>query len=173
MSQQAALLRAVIAAPDDDAPRLIYADWLDEQGDSERAEFIRLQCALETSAADSAEDAAKIERESELLDRFACLWANDLQPEVRGWTFRRGFVERIETNLQTSRDAIAAVLQKAPIRHIRDTSQMSDLSGVVAALPMFDRLTGLEFWGMYTVSDSQLREILTSPHLQNLKTLII
>lgn len=25
-------LRAILAAPDDDAPRLIYADWLDENG---------------------------------------------------------------------------------------------------------------------------------------------
>jgi uncharacterized protein (TIGR02996 family) len=38
------LLNAIIANPDDDAPRLIYADWLDEQGDELRAEFIRLQC---------------------------------------------------------------------------------------------------------------------------------
>lgn len=42
----APFLRAVIARPDDDLPRLVYADWLDEQGDSDRAEFIRLQCQL-------------------------------------------------------------------------------------------------------------------------------
>lgn len=28
-----ALHAAVLAAPDDDAPRLVYADWLGEQGD--------------------------------------------------------------------------------------------------------------------------------------------
>jgi uncharacterized protein (TIGR02996 family) len=39
-------LRAVIAAPDDDLPRRIYADWLDERGQSERAEFIRVQVEL-------------------------------------------------------------------------------------------------------------------------------
>lgn len=39
-------LRAILAAPDDDAPRLIYADWLDENGKPERAEFIRVQCQL-------------------------------------------------------------------------------------------------------------------------------
>ena len=36
-------LRAICAAPDDDAPRLVFADYLDETGDPERAEFIRLQ----------------------------------------------------------------------------------------------------------------------------------
>jgi uncharacterized protein (TIGR02996 family) len=41
-----ALLNAILAAPDDDAPRLIYADWLDEHGEAERAEFIRVQCEL-------------------------------------------------------------------------------------------------------------------------------
>ena len=46
MTPDEAFLRAVREAPEDDAPRLIYADWLEEQGDSDRAEFIRVQCAL-------------------------------------------------------------------------------------------------------------------------------
>ncbi len=46
MSDRAALLAAILAAPDDDAPRLVYADWLDEQGEGERAEFIRVQIEL-------------------------------------------------------------------------------------------------------------------------------
>jgi uncharacterized protein (TIGR02996 family) len=41
-----AFLAAILAAPDDDAPRLIYADYLDEQGECDRAEFIRVQVAL-------------------------------------------------------------------------------------------------------------------------------
>jgi uncharacterized protein (TIGR02996 family) len=39
-------LAAIIASSKDDAPRLIYADWLEEQGNSQRAEFIRVQCEL-------------------------------------------------------------------------------------------------------------------------------
>src|SRR5262249_9709898 len=39
-------LRAICAAPDDDAPRLVFADWLDENAEPERAEFIRLQVRL-------------------------------------------------------------------------------------------------------------------------------
>lgn len=44
--QEQAFLAAVIARPDDDLPRLVMADWLDERGESERAEFIRVQCEL-------------------------------------------------------------------------------------------------------------------------------
>jgi uncharacterized protein (TIGR02996 family) len=36
-------LAAVCAAPDDDTPRLAFADWLEEQGETDRAEFIRCQ----------------------------------------------------------------------------------------------------------------------------------
>ncbi|MFT3712350.1 MAG: TIGR02996 domain-containing protein [Archangium sp.] len=39
------LLKAITAAPDDDGPRLVYADWLEERGDA-RGEFIRLQVQL-------------------------------------------------------------------------------------------------------------------------------
>ena len=46
MTDHQALLAAVLAAPDDDAPRLVYADWLDENGEPERAEFIRLGCEI-------------------------------------------------------------------------------------------------------------------------------
>jgi uncharacterized protein (TIGR02996 family) len=37
------LIRACKAEPDDDAPRLILADWLEEHGDADRAAFLRLQ----------------------------------------------------------------------------------------------------------------------------------
>ncbi len=44
--QQHAFLRAILDSPDEDTPRLVYADWLEEQGDPQRAEFIRLQCRI-------------------------------------------------------------------------------------------------------------------------------
>jgi uncharacterized protein (TIGR02996 family) len=37
------LLRGITAAPDDDLPRLVYADWLEEHGRAPRATFIRMQ----------------------------------------------------------------------------------------------------------------------------------
>jgi uncharacterized protein (TIGR02996 family) len=46
--EEQALLAGIIAAPEDDARRLVYADWLEEHGDEKalaRAEFIRLHIA--------------------------------------------------------------------------------------------------------------------------------
>ncbi len=45
MSEQA-FVQAIAGDPDNDAPRLIFADWLDDCGQSPRAELIRVQCAL-------------------------------------------------------------------------------------------------------------------------------
>ncbi len=36
MTDNDALLRAILDSPDDDAPRLVYADWLEENGDATR-----------------------------------------------------------------------------------------------------------------------------------------
>lgn len=41
------LLRGVCETPDDDTPRLAYADWLDEHEQPEPAEFVRVQCEKE------------------------------------------------------------------------------------------------------------------------------
>ena len=49
MNPEPAFLQAIREAPNDDAPRLIYADWLEEQGGAARkarADFIRAQCRL-------------------------------------------------------------------------------------------------------------------------------
>ncbi len=46
MSQDNPFLETILANPDDDTPRLVYADWLEEHGETERAEFLRLECQL-------------------------------------------------------------------------------------------------------------------------------
>lgn len=46
MSDEAAFMSAILAEPDEDTHRLVYADWLEERnepGDAVRAEFIRVQ----------------------------------------------------------------------------------------------------------------------------------
>jgi uncharacterized protein (TIGR02996 family) len=48
-----AFLRAIEASPTEAAPRLIYADWLEEHGDV-RAEFLRLACAAPGAASTAA-----------------------------------------------------------------------------------------------------------------------
>jgi uncharacterized protein (TIGR02996 family) len=43
MNDDTALLLHLEDNPDDDATLLVYADWLDDQGEARRAEFLRLQ----------------------------------------------------------------------------------------------------------------------------------
>lgn len=45
-TDELALLAAVLAAPDNDLPRKILADYWQEHGQEERAEFVRVQCEL-------------------------------------------------------------------------------------------------------------------------------
>ncbi len=49
MADEGSFLRAILAKPADDLPRLVYADWLDEQqtdAAGEKAEFLRLVVAF-------------------------------------------------------------------------------------------------------------------------------
>jgi uncharacterized protein (TIGR02996 family) len=73
MSDRTALVAAIAAAPDDDLPKLVFADWLDENGgpaDQDRALFIRLGVAYfrEATAFPPTADPAKRDR---LRDLFA------------------------------------------------------------------------------------------------------
>lgn len=47
MTTREQLYASIVAAPDDDTVRLAYADHLDEQDDHDRAEFIRVQVAID------------------------------------------------------------------------------------------------------------------------------
>lgn len=48
MPDHAAFIATICDRPTEDGPRLVYADWLEEQGDADRAEFIRVQVKLAT-----------------------------------------------------------------------------------------------------------------------------
>jgi uncharacterized protein (TIGR02996 family) len=41
-----AFLADIVEHPDDDTPRLVYADWLEDHGEEAQAEFIRVRCEL-------------------------------------------------------------------------------------------------------------------------------
>jgi uncharacterized protein (TIGR02996 family) len=85
-------LEDIIAHPDDDAPRLIFADWLEEQGDGARAEFIRSQIERARLPDWDAGQVRLRLREQELLAQHGQKWKEGL-PDVKGivWEgFRRG-----------------------------------------------------------------------------------
>jgi uncharacterized protein (TIGR02996 family) len=65
VTDEAAFLRAIANAPEDDAPRLIYADWLEERGDP-RAEYVRLE--LELHHIDERDSVRRLELELRHID---------------------------------------------------------------------------------------------------------
>jgi uncharacterized protein (TIGR02996 family) len=84
-------LREICENPEDDTVRLIYADWLDENGDPDRAEFIRLQIAMGDTGSELDERGSRVRS---LRKKRAAGWLAEL-PNIKGvlWgQFRRGFV---------------------------------------------------------------------------------
>lgn len=78
---EAALLAAVYASPADDAPRLVYADALQEKGDP-RGELIALQCA-----------GAEEKKAKALVKAHGKQWLGALAPVLgASFEFRRGFL---------------------------------------------------------------------------------
>lgn len=76
MSDRDALLAAIRSHPEEDTPRLMFADWLEEQGDEVRAEFVRLQCELARLESDGSGSQAVYEFlcERDYVTRPAADW---------------------------------------------------------------------------------------------------
>src|SRR4051812_27984132 len=86
------LLQAIEAQPDDDLPRLAYADWLDEHGDAARAELIRAQVALARGGLSAEQAAGLRQRELALLREHRARWDEALPADLRGaYAYVRGF----------------------------------------------------------------------------------
>ena len=86
-------LAAILAEPDDDLPRLIYADYLDERGDPARAEFIRLQVGLARLPPRDPRGRPLAAREAELLAAHGKDWLDPPDDFLANWYFVRGFPE--------------------------------------------------------------------------------
>jgi uncharacterized protein (TIGR02996 family) len=97
-STVAVFLREVYAAPDDDGPRTVYADWLIERGDP-RGELISLQLGRARGQTTSA---GKL-RERTLLAKYARAWIGEIEPAVAKtrFAFERGFLWRCGGQWQT------------------------------------------------------------------------
>src|SRR5437763_11909659 len=89
-----AFLRLILADPDADGPRLVLADWLDEHGQPDRAEFVRLQCAAARGDSAALTPAARA-RMDELETAHRAAWLGPLARVVFRVAFRRGFAEHV------------------------------------------------------------------------------
>jgi uncharacterized protein (TIGR02996 family) len=73
MSDDDSFLLAILAAPHDQASRLVYADWLEERGDP-RGEYLRLHCQLIRSWSYANQQADLLARAYELRSQIDPGW---------------------------------------------------------------------------------------------------
>ncbi|MDB4955196.1 MAG: hypothetical protein JWO36_2765 [Myxococcales bacterium] len=101
---EVALLDAIFEAPEEDAPRLVYADWLQQRSDV-RGEFIALQVAR---AHGPAKRGAR-QREQALLEEHGDAWRNALRAREQGTRFERGFMVAVSADSINDHPAWALV----------------------------------------------------------------
>lgn len=143
----AALLRAILAHPDDDTARLVYADWLEENGKESRAKFIRAQMWLwanpSCGSCSGSEWAAgkpcaecrtrEAQREHTALDLFGRgRWreyagpAGAVIPTGRRWDdclkFTRGFVSEVHLTLAAYCMNAESIFRAHPVTKIQLTT---------------------------------------------------
>ncbi|MBX9579989.1 MAG: TIGR02996 domain-containing protein [Gemmataceae bacterium] len=172
MTDRDALLAAVLAAPDDDLPRLVFADWLDEHGDPDRAAFIRYQ--VEAARAEPYSPAWRAATAAaQLHARHQDNWARHLLPTGLLGDFARGFVERVRGVDNEFLRAAEAVFAADPVRVVTLLRIVRPGVPPVEAifdLPQLRSLTGLGVRGD-GLSGLEYHALTDSPHLAGLTDL--
>jgi uncharacterized protein (TIGR02996 family) len=91
-AQDEAFVQAILEEPEDDTPRLIYADWLQDQGEEDRAEFIRGQIALARMPEKGPGRNKLQKRVDKILEAHREEWLRPLTQGAHHYVyFRRGF----------------------------------------------------------------------------------
>ncbi len=94
MTERDAFLLAIAESPDDDARRLVFSDWLEENNDLPRAELLRVQCELASPKLAPGRRDALRRRERELLDAGRRGWIEACGLPVESVSFERGLIAR-------------------------------------------------------------------------------
>jgi uncharacterized protein (TIGR02996 family) len=170
MDNKQGFLRMICETPYEDAPRLVYADWLEESGYQDRADFIRVQCALDSPD-------TRVDRRANLLDREWSLWMehqDEWEEPLGEWVygevgFIRGFAEVVEISATNFIKHGAELFAYAPtirIVHIVDCSDVCRL----ASSPHLRNLTTL-FLCDREIEEAGMQALAASPHLRYLTEL--
>jgi uncharacterized protein (TIGR02996 family) len=182
MSDRDALLAAITANPDDDLPRLVYADWLEEYGEAGRAEFIRVQCRTQHMRRGDEGLDDLLNRENELR---AELFPHLQKLGTELVFFRRGFLERVASGVLNFREHAAALTPDlAPAFELdlsywteddrdrellrADREAYCEALGASLRRPELRRCVSLALPG---VGEEGARQALSSPQLTNLRRL--
>lgn len=173
------LLSAIIADPDDDPPRLVYADWLEEHGQQDRAKLIRVQIEL-AHMPDDADDTA-LRAEEEQLEA-AC--EKDL-PRLDGITwggFVRGMVRTVSADTPAAFQRHAGVIgDMGSVQHVGfDNLDGFDVLAQVSALAQFTELSVYLDDNVYARNgdpghrfNDDLQIVLASAHCPRLRVLTL
>jgi uncharacterized protein (TIGR02996 family) len=140
MTDHDTFLRAILAAPTDDAPRLVYADWLEESARTARAAFIRVQCALAAGRSGAAVDPelrrALQRQQAAIVSGHLLGWdrefaaAAGLERVSDGywdWGWDRGFIDDFVCSAEHWLAVGARVRKLQPVRLVKLTRWMTRL----------------------------------------------
>jgi uncharacterized protein (TIGR02996 family) len=183
MSDPTGLLRAILENADDDTPRLVYADWQEEYGDPDRAEFIRAQCELAKPPARGTRT-----RRRELERRVKVLWKQhgaDWAKQPGGGSEKLDWWERGFCAHHHAKDVAALMselprrLAKAPIQHAHVWSTRRTDVAPLVAWPLLARLRSLELFAanlyrderIALIGDADVEARVRCPHLTRLEGL--
>ncbi|MBY0459916.1 MAG: TIGR02996 domain-containing protein [Gemmataceae bacterium] len=172
MTDGYALLRAIEEQPDEDTPRLAYADWLDEHAatDADRAwaELIRVQCSLARTPPGPERGVLAV-REARLLRTHAGEWAARLPAKLpRGAHYGRGFPALHLSAAVFARHA-AALAGFLPLDWVRISHAPKALAEL-AGCPQLAHVRCLVLDGN-GLRNHHLPVLLGSPHLTNVRML--
>lgn len=146
-------IAAIRSRPDDDAPRLIYADWLEEQGDV-RGELIRLQCRLARLQPGDPIRESLLVVEGKLSNECKNRWI-ELSGirDVNGVHFRRGFVHTLAMPAESFAKQIERIFKTAPLlQSVALAAPANWLSEIVAKTQM-QNLAELHLFGAIDTGD--------------------
>lgn len=173
------LLDAIGDAPDDDGPRL---EWADHVG-GVRGELVVIQCDLARGELSRDEHIARRRREAELLEwHWDRLW--DFRYTQDQIIFRRGFVEAIVDDYFLAKQ-IHTILEKAPtLRSVRAVGlyglgsllrwqSLGQIDRLLVSKPSEQVEGENDDWYEQPRGDEALEMIVESPHLEALTGLAI
>ena len=121
-----AFLQTILAHPDDDIPRLVFADWLEEQGNP-RGTFIRLQCERAKLTQYDAAWKPLLAQEAALLKQYEAEWSNPVLRHVDDAHYRRGFIEWVSVSAAKLLKSADRLFRAAPVCVVKLT-KLEDLS---------------------------------------------
>lgn len=117
MTTEVELVDAIAAALDDDAPRLVYADWLAERGDP-RGEFMQLQLARAAMSDDDDRAKPTDKRIAALLDEHRDRWLGKLAALRKyriEYGFARGMIGSVRASALTLAKNASQIVAAAPL----------------------------------------------------------